>query len=160
MSSARLFLIQPRRNRYVLRLYKCIGTQRLASEARNFVVHGASCVTGIDLHITLAHVSSKSPSSLELEGQVRPQGVIGLEGGELHHNGTHWRSLLIQRKDRVPNRNVRTIRRLRTAGLVGSTLVGGRRPTQNLADLNRPVRRWLRSVEAELGWSSPLSPTR
>src|SRR5258706_10426116 len=36
MSSARLFLIQPRRNRYVLRLYKCIGTQRLASERRKF----------------------------------------------------------------------------------------------------------------------------
>jgi hypothetical protein len=38
--------------------------------------------------------------------------VIGL-GGELHYNGTHRRSLLIQRKDRVPNRSVRTIRRLR-----------------------------------------------
>ena len=50
--------------------------------------------------------------------------MIGLEGGELHHNGTHWRSLLISRKDRVPNRNVRTIRRLCAAGLVGSTLVG------------------------------------
>jgi hypothetical protein len=37
----------------------------------------------------------KSPSSLELEGQGRPQGVIGLEGGELHHNGMHWRALLI-----------------------------------------------------------------
>jgi len=132
----------------------------LASEARNFVVHVASRVTGIDLHITPARVSSKSPSSLELEGQVRPQGVIGLEGGELHHNGTHWRSLLIKWKDRVPNGNVRTIRRLRTASLAGSTLVGGRRPTQNLADFNRPVRRWQRSVEAELGWSSPLSPTR
>ena len=57
---------------------------------------------------------------------MRPQGVIGLGGGELHHNGTHWRSLLIQRKDRVPNRNVRTIRRLCAASLVGSTLVGSR----------------------------------
>jgi hypothetical protein len=38
--------------------------------------------------------------------------VIGLEGGELHHNCAHWRSLLIQRKDRIPNRNGRTIRRL------------------------------------------------
>src|SRR5882757_11499635 len=28
------FHIQPRRNRYVLRLYKCIGTERLASEDR------------------------------------------------------------------------------------------------------------------------------
>ena len=64
MSSATLFLIQPRRNRYVLRLYKCIGTQRLTSVARNFVVHGASCVTGIDLHITLAPVSSQEPLQL------------------------------------------------------------------------------------------------
>jgi hypothetical protein len=39
--------------------------------------------------------------------------VIGLEGGELHNSGTHWRALLIQRKDRVPNRSVRTIQRLR-----------------------------------------------
>jgi hypothetical protein len=76
--------------------------------------------------------------------------VIGLEGGELHHNGAHWRSLLIQRKDRVPNRNVRTIRRLCAASLVGSTLAGSRRLTQNLADFNRPVRRWLRSVGAGL----------
>ena len=50
--------------------------------------------------------------------------MIGLEGGELHHNATHWRSLLIYRKDRVPNRNLRTIRRLCAASLVGSTLVG------------------------------------
>ena len=50
--------------------------------------------------------------------------MVGLGGGELHHNGTHWRSLLIYRKDRVPNRNVRTIRRLCAASLVGSTLVG------------------------------------
>jgi hypothetical protein len=48
--------------------------------------------------------------------------VIGLEGGELHHNGRRWRSLLIQRKDRVPNRSVRPIRRLCAASLVGSTL--------------------------------------
>src|SRR5260370_41776729 len=61
------------------------------------------------------------PAWTALEGQARPQGVIGLEGGELHHNGTHWRSLLIQRKDRVPNGNVRTIRRLCAASLVGST---------------------------------------
>ena len=45
--------------------------------------------------------------------------MIGLEGGDLHHNGTHWRSLLISRKDRVPNRNMRTIRRLCAAGTVG-----------------------------------------
>src|SRR5258708_14796736 len=39
----------------------CVG---LASVARNFVVHGASCVTGIDLRITLAPVSSKEPLQL------------------------------------------------------------------------------------------------
>jgi hypothetical protein len=48
--------------------------------------------------------------------------VIGLEGGDLHHNGTHLRLLLISRKDRVPNRNMRTIRRLCAAGLVGTPL--------------------------------------
>jgi hypothetical protein len=71
MSSARLFLIQPRRNRYVLRLYKCIGTQRLASVARNLVVHGASCVTGIALRITLALLAYKNPSSLDRAGGAR-----------------------------------------------------------------------------------------
>ena len=60
MSSATLLLIQPRRNRYVLRLYKCIVTR-----TGNFVVHGASCVTGIDFHITLAHVSSQEPLQLD-----------------------------------------------------------------------------------------------
>src|SRR5712671_7151853 len=53
-----------------------------------------------------------------------------------------------------------SIRRLCVASLVGSTLVGSWRLAQNLADFNRLVRRWLRSVGAELGWSSPLSPTR
>jgi hypothetical protein len=81
--------------------------------------------------------------------------VIGLEGGELHHNGTHWRSLLILRKDRVPNRSVRTIQRLCAASLVGWAA-----PDAEPGDFDRPVRRWLRSVGAELGWSSPLSPTR
>jgi hypothetical protein len=60
--------------------------------------------------------------------------VIGLEGGELHHNGTHWRSLLIQRKDRPPNRSVRTIRRLCAASLAGSILAGSWYLTRNLAD--------------------------
>ena len=87
------------RNRYVLRLYKCIGTQRLASVARNLVVHGASCVTGIALRITLALLARKNPLQLgprwRGKGGRRPQGVIGLEGGELRHNATHWRSLLI-----------------------------------------------------------------
>jgi hypothetical protein len=67
-----------------------------------------------------------------LEGQGTPQGVNGLERGELHHNGTHWLSLLIQRKDRVPNSIVRTIRRLCAASFVGSTLVGSWRLEQNL----------------------------
>jgi hypothetical protein len=40
-------------------------------------------------------LAQKSPSSFALEGQGRPQGVIGLEGGDLHRNGTHWRLLLI-----------------------------------------------------------------
>jgi hypothetical protein len=44
------------------------------------------------------------------------------------------------------------------ASLVGSTLVGSWRLTQNLADFNRPARRWLRSVGAELGWSSLYRP--
>jgi hypothetical protein len=48
--------------------------------------------------------------------------VIGLEGGEHHHSGTDCRSLLIESKDRVPNRRVRTIHRL-LPGLVGSTLM-------------------------------------
>ena len=53
------------------------------------MVHGASCVTGIDVHITLVSLlRSKEPLQLgPLEGQGRPQGVIGLEGGERHHNG-------------------------------------------------------------------------
>jgi len=38
--------------------------------------------------------------------------VIGLEGGEPDHNGTHWHSQLIRRKGRLPNRSVRTIQRL------------------------------------------------
>ena len=66
MSSATLLLIQPRRNRYVLRLYKCIVTR-----TGNFVVHGASCVTGIDFHITLAPVSSQEPLQLDRAGGAR-----------------------------------------------------------------------------------------
>jgi hypothetical protein len=38
--------------------------------------------------------------------------VIGLGGGELHHNRTHWRSLLSWWKVGVPNGNVLTIQRL------------------------------------------------
>jgi hypothetical protein len=78
------------------------------------VVHGASCVTGIDFHITLVTVGSEKPlqPGPGWRGKGRPEGEIGLGEEELHHNGTHWRSLLIQRKDRVPNRRVRPIRRL------------------------------------------------
>jgi hypothetical protein len=76
----------------MLRLYDCIGIDWL-QRAGNFVVHGASCVTDIDLHVTLAPVSSQKapPAWTVLEGQGRPQGVIGFEGGEFHHNGAHWR---------------------------------------------------------------------
>src|SRR5712671_6507570 len=97
MSSARLFLIQPRRNRHVLRLYKCIGTQRLASEGRK------SCGSWskprhrhrLSYHPRPCYLTKAPPAWTALEGQGRPQGVIGLEGGELHLNGMHWRSLLI-----------------------------------------------------------------
>jgi hypothetical protein len=40
-------------------------------------------------------LAQKSPPSFALEGRGRPQEVIGLEGGDLHRNGTHWRLLLI-----------------------------------------------------------------
>ena len=60
--------------------------------------------------------------------------MIGLEGGDFHHNGTHWRSLLISRKDRVPNRNMRTIRRLCAAASADSILAGSRYLTRNFAD--------------------------
>ena len=60
--------------------------------------------------------------------------MIGLEGGDPHHNRTHWRSLLISRKDRVPNRNMRTIRRLCAAGMLGATLADSRYLTRNFAD--------------------------
>src|SRR6266851_953098 len=83
----------------------------------NLVVLGARRVTGIDFHITLALVISQK--SLQpgpgWRGKGRPQGGIGLGGEQVHHNGTHWRSLLNERKDRVPSGNVRTIRRLRSA---------------------------------------------
>jgi FixJ family two-component response regulator len=65
--------------------------------------------------------------------------VIGLEGGDLHHNGTHWRSLLISRKDRVPNRNMRTIRRLCAAGSADSILAGSRYLTRNSSPASSPM---------------------
>src|SRR5437588_530390 len=97
MSSARLFLVQPKRNRWVLRLYKCIGTQRLGSTDRKLwsmeqAASQASIAPGS------CELKRAPPAWIVLEGQGRPQGVIGHEGGELHHSGTHWRSLLIQRK--------------------------------------------------------------
>ena len=86
---------------------------KIGSDDRKFCGRRASCVKGIDLHDREPLLARKNPSSLtELEGQGRPLGVIGLEGGELHDNGTHWRLLLIPRKDRLPNGNVRLIRRL------------------------------------------------
>ena len=110
------FLVQPRRNRYMLRLYDCIETQRLASEAELLCTwsklrhrHRPS------FHPRLL-AQKEAPPASHWRGKGRPQGVIGLEGGDLHHNGTHWRSLLISRKDRVPDRNMRRIRRLCAAG--------------------------------------------
>src|ERR1700722_15582297 len=44
MLSARLFLIQPKLNRYVLRLYKCIELNDSVQRAGNFVVHVASAL--------------------------------------------------------------------------------------------------------------------
>jgi hypothetical protein len=75
--------------------------------------------------------------------------VIGLGGGELDHIGTHWRSILIQRKARVPNKNVPTIRRLCADSLVGSTLVGSWRLTQNTGRL-QPAGWPISAVGAEL----------
>jgi hypothetical protein len=65
--------------------------------ARTLVVNGASCATGIDPRMTLAAcwLTKTPPAWTALEGQGRPQRVVGLEGGELHHKGTNWRSLLI-----------------------------------------------------------------
>jgi hypothetical protein len=78
MSSASLFLTQPRRDRYVLRLYKCIGLNDWLRRTGNFVTYGASCVTGIGLHTTLAPaLLQESPSSLTaLEGQGRPYWLV------------------------------------------------------------------------------------
>jgi hypothetical protein len=81
--------------------------------------------------------------------------VIGLGGGQLHHNDMHSRSVLIQRKDRVPNRNVRTIRRLCAAGLAGSTVFGGRRLSNNTDRLHQPVGRPLSPSEPN-GAGRPL----
>ena len=48
------------------------------------MVHGASCFAGIDLHSTLAPVSSQEPLQRgpRWRGKGRPQGVIGLGGRE------------------------------------------------------------------------------
>src|SRR5580704_3753252 len=67
---------------------------------------------------------------------------IGLEGGELHHNATHGRAPLIQRKDRVPI-GVCALYKGCAASSIGSTLVAAGCLTQTLARFDRPVRRWL-----------------
>jgi hypothetical protein len=46
------------------------------------VVHGASCVTGIDLHITLVLLAHKSPSSLDRAGGARGGRREGSASGE------------------------------------------------------------------------------
>jgi hypothetical protein len=76
--------------------------------------------------------------------------VIGLEGGEPHHNGTHWGSLLIERKDRVPNRSVRTIQRLRCR-LGRFDLDGQLAPDAEPGRLQLASSPRLRSAGAELG---------
>jgi hypothetical protein len=80
--------------------------------------------------------------------------VIGLEGGELHHNGTHWRSLLIKRKDRVPDSSVRTIRRLCAAGLVGSTLLGSRLPDAEIGLVIPSIAHAIISLCSMADWQS------
>ena len=73
MSSARLFLFQPRRSRYVLRLYKCIGILRWQeicgqwSKLRHR--HSPSYLPSFRLTLTRA-----PPAWTALEGLGRPQG--------------------------------------------------------------------------------------
>lgn len=104
----------------MLRLYQCIGTQRLASESRSFlwfIEQVASPASTLISPWPLSAQKSPLQAGPRWRGKWRPQGGIGLGGGELHLNGTHWSSLLIQRKDRVPNGNVCTIQRLCAASL-------------------------------------------
>ena len=68
--------------------------------------------------------------------------MIGLEGGEFHHNATHGRAPLILRKDRVPI-GVCALYKGCAASSIGSTLVAAGCLTQNLARFDCPVRRWL-----------------
>jgi hypothetical protein len=67
------------------------------SEGRKFRGRWSTCVTGIDLDIILTPLYSKKPLQLgsRWRGKGEATGMIGLKGGELHHNGTLWRSLLI-----------------------------------------------------------------
>jgi hypothetical protein len=83
--------------------------------------------------------------------------VIGLEGGEPDHNGAHWHSQLIRRKGRLPNRSVRTIQRL---GCQFSRADFGWRLTQNAGRLQLASSPMAAIRGTELGWLSPLSPTR
>jgi hypothetical protein len=74
MSSATLLLIQGKRNRYVLRLYKCIGTRPEILEA------ASQASTFISRWPLLVH---KSPSSLTgLEGQGEAAGSDRPRGRE------------------------------------------------------------------------------
>jgi hypothetical protein len=77
------FLIQPRRNRYMLRLYKCIGTQRLVSPDWKFLWSMEQAAWQASTS-NLAPVSSKEPLQLGLRwrGKGRPQGAVGLGGGD------------------------------------------------------------------------------
>lgn len=47
------------------------------------------------IHLILCQLKRAPPAWVALEDKERPKGVIGIEGGEYHHNGEHRRSLLI-----------------------------------------------------------------
>jgi len=145
----------------VLRLYKCIGTQRLTSVARNLVVHGAICATGIDPRMTLTPVSSQELLQL----RPRWRGKRGRRKWSASreesltitaHIGTHnWSGGKVDYQIEVY-----ALYKGWAASLVGPTLVGSWRPTQNTGRL-QPASSPMAAIRGtELGWSSPLSPTR
>jgi hypothetical protein len=102
----------------------------------------------------------KSPSSSgpRWSGKGKPQGAIGPQRGTPHPNGAHWRSLLIRRKDRAPNRNVRTIRRLCVTGLVGSILLASQSPDAEPSRLRTASPPMAMVRRTELGWQPLYRP--
>jgi hypothetical protein len=87
--------IQPRRNHHMLRLYKCIGAKDWLRAAEGFFVKEQR--QRHRPHIIPICELTKKPlqPGTGWRGKEGRQGVIGLEGGVLHNNGTHWHSLLI-----------------------------------------------------------------